>query len=160
MSTCTENNVAISLSCVLGAQKGSMCLKYSRWQERFWARSLASLHAPLGRKDWVSLMLARKGPHTGKAGGRWPSYGCVWNTRERKANQTQQRTGLVAVGRKVEKAAVVPWAAYPGSIWGPHTAKVLGLELPITAEKSGIPGRTYIVLERQRQGQKFTAAHF
>lgn len=40
----------------------------------------------------------------------------------------QQSAGLV-MGLKVEKATVVPWAAYPGSVWRLCRARVLGPEM-------------------------------
>lgn len=86
---------------VLGDQRVLCVLRTHKWQATFWARRLTSLHAPLGGKGWVSLTLAREGPHTGKAGGRWPSYGCVWNTHGRKADQTAERwTGYGTEGRE------------------------------------------------------------
>lgn len=77
----------------------------------------------------MNLGLAREDTHTGKAGGRWPSHDCVWNTHGRKADPTQQRTGLVTEGLKIEKAMVVPLPAYPGSIWWPHRERAPGLEI-------------------------------
>lgn len=69
----------------------------------------------------MNLGLAREAPHTGKAG--------VWNTHGRKADPTQQRTGLVTEGLRIEKATVVPLPAYPGSIWWPHRERAPGLEM-------------------------------
>lgn len=106
-----------------------MGLEYSQWQVPAWVWLLTSLHTPLGGKGWVNLVLDREGPHTGKAGGRWPSYGCVWNT-HRKAGPTQQRTAYCgAKGR--EGATAVPMPAYPGSVWD-HTEKGTGQEIQLS----------------------------
>lgn len=94
----------------------------------FLGQALTSLHAPLGRKGWVSLTLAREGPHTGKAGDRWPSYGCVWNTHRRKADQTQPWL-LGAEGKEVHNGAmgILP-RKYMGTTQT-HRARILRLDM-------------------------------